>query len=125
MISFFLAQAAAAPAVQSATRATPGMPPMMTFFCGFVLLILFAWYIMCDADRAKRIVGTVLIVSLLAFCLQLVWPPFDVKDANGTVTKSGKITLGLDLQGGTSFLIQLMQPAEETPGSKSREITKD
>src|SRR3954462_8232808 len=123
MISLFLADSAAVPQAQAAataaTHAAQGMSPMATFFCGFALLILFAWYVMCDADRAKRIVGTVLIISLLAFCFQLVWPPFDVKDASGVVTRPGKITLGLDLRGGTSFLIQLMAPAEETPGAKA------
>src|SRR3954469_10468239 len=114
MIPFFLADAAAVPpAPRAAVHAGQAMSPIATFFCGFALLILFAWYIMCDSDRAKRIVGTVLIISLLAFCFQLVWKPFNITDESGKVIEPGKITLGLDLRGGTSFLIQLMPPAED------------
>lgn len=120
MIPFFLADAAAT-AAQTAASPTQVMSPMMHFWCGFALLILFAWYVMCDGDRAKRIVGTVLILGLTAYCLLVVMPPFDVRDADGKITKRGKIPLGLDLRGGTSFLIQLRSPE----GAESREISKD
>ncbi len=133
MIPFFLADAAAATAQTAATPAAQGMPPIATFFCGFVLLVLFAWYIMCDGDRAKRIVGTVLIIGLLAFCFQMVWPPFDEKgpdgnvllDKDGKTLHPGKLGLGLDLRGGTSFLIQLMPATPEGGVGEARKITKD
>jgi SecD/SecF fusion protein len=103
---------------------------IFTFLCGFALLVLFAWYVFSDADRAKRIVGTVLVIGLVAFCLELVWPPFDKRgpdgkvlvDKDGKVLYPGKIPLGLDLRGGTSFVIQLI-PAE-TPGGEKK-ITTD
>src|SRR3954471_18384629 len=90
------------------------------FLYGFLLLILFGWYLFSDNERAKRIVGSVLSALLISFCIWLVVPPFDVKDANGKVIQQGKISLGLDLQGGASFLLQLKQE----PGS-TKEITKD
>src|SRR5580765_1270675 len=86
----------------------------LIFFYSLVLLILFGWYVMSDSDRAKRIVGTVLSLLLVAFCLWLVNPPFG---------KQGKIALGLDLRGGTSFLIQLMPATGE--GTEPRPISSD
>jgi SecD/SecF fusion protein len=81
------------------------MTPEITFFFGLILLILFGWYIATDSGRRKRIAGTVLTVLLVAFCIQSAYPPFG---------PSGKIHLGLDLQGGTSFLIRLDTPANGT-----------
>jgi SecD/SecF fusion protein len=74
------------------------MNPAITFTFGLILLIFFGWYFATDPGRQKRILGTVLTVLLVAFCLQSVIPP------------SLKLHLGLDLQGGTSFLIRLDKP---------------
>ncbi len=96
-------------------------PNLRTFFIGCLLMFVFGWYLFTDNDRAKRILGTVLTICLAAFCLLSVNPPFDIKDAAGKVLTAGKIHLGLDLQGGTSFLIQLAPPPEDD--GKPREIT--
>jgi SecD/SecF fusion protein len=98
-------------------------PNVLIFLFGLLMLILFGWYCFTDNDRTKRIVGTVLTVLLTAFCLWAVDPPFDVKNAEGKVIKPGKIHLGLDLQGGTSFLIKLNPPADAD--GKPKDITKD
>jgi SecD/SecF fusion protein len=71
------------------------MSPALTFFVGILLLILFGWYFASDLPVRKRWLGLVLSVLLVAFCLEEALPP------------SKKIKLGLDLQGGTSFLIKL------------------
>ena len=71
------------------------MTPALTFFVGLLLLILFGWYFASDLPVRKRWLGLVLSVLLVAFCLEEALPP------------SKKIKLGLDLQGGTSFLIKL------------------
>ena len=42
----------------------------------------------------------VLTLIMVIFSVWKIWPPFDVKDAQGNVTEKGKIKLGLDLQGG-------------------------
>ncbi|HEX8311416.1 MAG TPA: protein translocase subunit SecD [Chthoniobacteraceae bacterium] len=85
------------------------MSPFGTFFTGLLLLSLFAWYFFTDSDRIKRILGTALTVLLVFLCLASVYPPKD------------KIQLGLDLQGGTSFLIRLI--AEPDDKGERREIT--
>src|SRR3954453_8212746 len=72
------------------------MSPILTFTAGLVLLILFGWYFATDYGVRKRILATVLGVLLVAFSLLTIWPPKD------------KIRLGLDIQGGTSFLIRLV-----------------
>src|SRR5215210_6273258 len=88
------------------------MSPFWTFFFGLVLLILFGWYFATDIGRRKRVLGSVLTLLIVAFCLSSVWPPFDVKDDTGKIVKKAgetQIHLGLDLQGGTSFLLRLVR----------------
>jgi SecD/SecF fusion protein len=81
-------------------------PEFLTFCFGLLLLILFGWYFATDIGRRKRVLGTVLCVLLIGFCLVSVYPP------------EKKIQRGIDLQGGTSFLLQLVREGG-TP------ITKD
>lgn len=88
------------------------MSPIWTFTFGLILLVLFFWYIATDIEQRKRILGSVITVFLVAFCLQSLNPPLDLKNAEGKVLKAGKIHLGLDLQGGTSFLIRLVKEGE-------------
>jgi len=97
------------------------MNPAVTFFAGIGLLILFGWYFSTGSDKIRRILGTVLTIAITAFCLASIYPPFNQKRPDGTIVP-GKIHLGLDLQGGTSFLIRL-EPAANAEGEK-RPITK-
>lgn len=76
------------------------MNPTWTFLAGLLLLILFGWYLATDIARRKRIIGTLLSVLLVAFCLEAVNPPRE------------KLNLGIDLRGGTSFLIRLVHDKE-------------
>ena len=78
------------------------MTPAFTFFAGIGLLILFGWYFATARTRLKRVLGSVLTVSLVALCLAALYPP------------SKSVRLGLDLQGGTSFLIRLMPEGERS-----------
>ncbi len=82
------------------------MSPELIFAIGMVLLVLFGWYFATDNPARKRWLGLVLAVLVIAFCLEQTIPPRE------------KIRLGLDLKGGTSFLLQLGQP-------KEGKITKD
>lgn len=72
------------------------MSPALTFFAGLGLLVLFGWYFATDVGLRKRILATTLVMLLVAFSIATIWPPKE------------KIQLGLDIQGGTSFLIRLM-----------------
>lgn len=90
------------------------MNPAWTFTFGLILLILFFWYVASDSERVKRILGSVITIYLVVLCLAQLNPPLDVKNAEGKVLKTGKIHLGLDLQGGTSFLIRLVKEGEGT-----------
>jgi SecD/SecF fusion protein len=76
------------------------MTPALTFAFGLLLLVLFGWYFASDLPRRKRWLGIILTVLLAAFCVEQIIPP------------SQKIRLGLDLQGGTSFLIRLIPQGE-------------
>ena len=77
------------------------MSPTFTFAFGLLLLGLFIWYFFTDLSLRKRMIGTVLTILLVAFCLEAVMPP------------EKKIRLGLDLQGGTSFLLRLVDETGE------------
>src|SRR5256714_15568071 len=72
------------------------MTPALTFFAGLGLLVLFAWYFATDIGLRKRILATTLVMLLVALSIATIWPPKE------------KIQLGLDIQGGTSFLIRLV-----------------
>src|SRR6266702_2824595 len=76
----------------------------LTFFIGLAMLVLFGWYFASDQGPRKRLLATTLMLLLVIFSIATIWPP------------QKKISLGLDIQGGTSFLIRLK------PGDKP--ITK-
>ena len=80
------------------------MTPALTFFIGLALLVLFGWYFATDQGPRKRLLAMTLMLLLVIFSIGTIWPP------------QKKIALGLDIQGGTSFLIRLK------PGDKP--ITK-
>jgi len=71
------------------------MSPALVFGFGLLILVLFGWYFATDLASRKRWLGVVLTVLLVAFCIEQVTPP------------DQKIRLGLDLKGGTSFLVKL------------------
>jgi len=76
------------------------MTPALTFFIGLVLLVLFGWYFATDQGPRKRLLAAALTLLLVSFSIVTIWPP------------QQKVTLGLDIKGGTSFLIRLV------PGEK-------
>src|SRR5437867_2712484 len=98
------------------------MTPALTFFIGLAIVVLFGWYFATESNRLRRILGTVLTITVTALCLWSTYPPFDEKGPDGKIVRRGKIHLGLDLQGGTSFLIRLEPPASADGGK--RPITK-
>ena len=85
------------------------MTPVFVFFVGLLWAGLFAWYFFTDNERSKRILGSLLTVLVAFVALSAVYPPEE------------KLALGLDLKGGTSFLVRLKAEAED--GSPAREIT--
>src|SRR6058998_279495 len=68
----------------------------LTFFVGLAMLVLFGWYFATDQGPRKRLLATTLMLVLVIFSIAAIWPP------------QKKIALGLDIQGGTSFLIRLV-----------------
>ncbi|MDQ6654831.1 MAG: protein translocase subunit SecD [Verrucomicrobiota bacterium] len=81
------------------------MSPALTFCLGLVLLILFGWYFATDYGSRKRLLATTLMLLLVAFSISTIYPP------------QKRIALGLDIKGGTSFLIRLI--------GGDKEVTKD
>ncbi|HZJ38291.1 MAG TPA: protein translocase subunit SecD [Chthoniobacterales bacterium] len=72
------------------------MSPVLRFFIGLGLLVMFGWYFATDHGLRKRVIATTLVLLLVVFSLMSIYPPEE------------KIRLGLDIKGGTSFLIRLM-----------------
>ncbi len=72
------------------------MTPVGEFFVGLGLLVLFGWYFVTDSGPRKHLIALALVLALIAFSFATIWP-------------LKKITLGLDIQGGTSFLIRLVK----------------
>ena len=85
------------------------MNPIVTFLSGAALLILFVYYLGTVAKDRKRVVGTAL--SLLVAIFFIV-----------TFSKMG-MKLGIDLQGGSTFLVQL-KPGTDEKGVE-RKVSKD
>jgi SecD/SecF fusion protein len=73
------------------------MSPAYTFLILLGLLVLFGWYFATDHGTRKRVLAAALMALLVVFSLITIYPP------------DKKIRLGLDIQGGTSFLIRLEQ----------------
>ncbi len=79
------------------------MSPALTFFAGLLLLVLFGWYFATDSGLRKHLLALFLAGMLVAFSVATIWPP------------EKKIALGLDIKGGTSFLIKLQQLDKDKP----------
>jgi SecD/SecF fusion protein len=71
------------------------MTPAFTFLAGLAMLVLFGWYFATDQGTRKRLLAMTLMLVLVVSSIVTIWPP------------QKKIALGLDIQGGTSFLIRL------------------
>src|SRR5437867_3417001 len=67
----------------------------LTFCIGLAMLVLFGWYFATDQGPRKRLLAMTLMLLLVVSSIITIWPP------------QKKIALGLDIQGGTSFLIRL------------------
>src|SRR5438132_6210832 len=80
------------------------MTPALTFFIGLLMLGIFGCYVAIDQGPRKRLLATTLMLMLVIFSIITIWPP------------QKKIALGLDIQGGTSFLIRLKGDKDVTKG---------
>ncbi len=77
------------------------MDPKLVFILGLAVLALFGWYFTIDPGPRKRWLGLTLITVLVVGALFSIYPPRE------------KIHLGLDLSGGTEFLIRLVKDNPE------------
>jgi SecD/SecF fusion protein len=50
---------------------------------------------------------SVLVVAVVAAAVWFAYPPFDVYDGGGNLTREGKVNLGLDLQGGMHLILEV------------------
>jgi len=52
-------------------------------------------------------VKSVLVIVIAAAAIWFSYPPLDLYDEQGEVTKEGRINLGLDLQGGMHLILEV------------------
>src|SRR4051812_36763673 len=71
------------------------------FFILLGFLILFGWYLATDLGSRKRWLAFALAIVALGIAIGQAYPPRE------------KIQLGLDIQGGTRFLIRLVKSDKE------------
>ena len=89
------------------------MTAELKFISGLLALILFLWYLASgDVQRRRRLIGTLLTLVVVAIALGSALP------------LDKKISLGLDLQGGTSFLLRLVKPGGDPidPGARDQAV---
>ena len=111
--------------------------PHATFIYGLALLLIFAAYVITGSERAKRILGTLLTIFIATIAVVFLIPPFDIPERDPVTGKpvidptnnkekikyKGRIPLGIDLKGGTTFTIRI-QPAVDPVTGEKRPITQ-
>jgi protein-export membrane protein SecD len=76
-----------------------------------IILFIFIWdktngvslhaIFLQEGMMQKRMqITLIMTIIMVIFSVWKIWPPFDIKDAQGNILEKGKIKLGLDLQGG-------------------------
>src|SRR5205085_1234892 len=88
------------------------MSPGVMFCIELVWLALFGWYFATDYGTRKRILALVLVIIAVGLSFVMIWPP------------DKKIPLGLDIKGGTSFLIKLQEVGDKqiTPATLDQAV---
>src|SRR3954447_13788273 len=88
------------------------MSPGMMFCVELVWLALFGWYFATDYGTRKRVLALLLVVIAVGLSIVMIWPP------------EKKIQLGLDIKGGTSFLIRLQETGDKqvTPATLDQAV---
>ena len=82
-------------------------------FCvELVWLALFGWYFATDYGTRKRVLALLLVLIAVGLSIVMIWPP------------EKKIQLGLDIKGGTSFLIRLQETGDKqvTPATLDQAV---
>src|SRR3954470_32319 len=88
------------------------MSPGAMFIIELVWLGLFGWYFATDYGTRKRVLALLLVVIAVALSIVMIYPP------------DKKIQLGLDIKGGTSFLIRLQETGDKqvTPATLDQAV---
>jgi SecD/SecF fusion protein len=88
------------------------MSPGLMFFIELVWLGLFGWYFATDYGTRKRVLAFLLVAIAVGLSIVMIWPP------------EKKIQLGLDIKGGTSFLIRLQETGDKqiTPSTLDQAV---
>ena len=82
------------------------------FVIELVWLGLFGWYFATDYGTRKRVLALLLVIIAVGLSIVMIWPP------------EKKIQLGLDIKGGTSFLIRLQETGDKqvTPATLDQAV---
>src|SRR3954447_20668974 len=88
------------------------MSPGVMFIVELIWLGLFGWYFATDFGTRKRVLALLLVIIAVALSIVMIYPP------------EKKIQLGLDIKGGTSFLIRLQETGDKqvTPATLDQAV---
>ena len=88
------------------------MSPGIMFLVELLWLALFGWYFATDYGTRKRVLAFILVAVAVGMSILMIYPP------------EKKIQLGLDIKGGTSFLIKLQGTADKdvTPATLDQAV---
>src|SRR3954468_3864543 len=88
------------------------MSPGIIFLGELLWLALFGWYFATDYGTRKRVLAFILVAVAVGMSILMIYPP------------EKKIQLGLDIKGGTSFLIKLQGTADKdvTPATLDQAV---
>src|SRR6478672_6635791 len=88
------------------------MSPGVMFVIELVWLGLFGWYFATDYGTRTRVLALLLVVIAVALSIVMIYPP------------DKKIQLGLDIKGGTSFMIRLQETGDKqvTPATLDQAV---
>src|SRR4051812_6509445 len=88
------------------------MSPGIMFLVELLWLALFGWYFATDYGTRKRVLAFILVAVAVGMSIVMIYPP------------EKKIQLGLDIKGGTSFLIKLQGTADKdvTPATLDQAV---
>lgn len=91
----------------------------MVLFSGISILILLFWYLATDKDRVKRNVGSIIVLLIALFSLFAIIPPsnlLQVVQGKKELSKAHKLQGGIEIVGGTSFIIEVKPNIDEDTG---------
>jgi len=90
-------------------------------FGGLLLLILIFWFFATEMERRKRNIGTIITAAVIVFSLFAICSPkgwMNVLSGKTKFAESSNLNGGIDIVGGTSFILQVQPKKDDVTGKE-------